>query len=85
MVGQYTDGRGHTRNFAYRVCTTVATSLMDDGHVEELNLVPRDTVIDDRMVVQMKDPGIEVIRHVNGLFEAVTDEIMSLTYQGGRL
>jgi hypothetical protein len=84
MVGQYKNGRGYTRNFAYRIRDTVATSLMDDGRVIELNPAPRDTV-NDRMTIQMKDPGIEVVRHINGLFETVSDEISSLIVQGGSL
>jgi hypothetical protein len=80
MVGQYKDGHGHTRNFAYRVRNTVATSLRDDDQMIELNPIIRDMSLDDRMTVQMKDPGIKVIKHVNGVF--VSDEVV---YQGGNL
>lgn len=81
MVGQYTRN-GYTRNFAYRFRNTVMTSPMDDGHVIELNPVLRDTVIDSNLIVQMKDSGIQVIRHVNGLFENITEEVAS--FQDGR-
>lgn len=56
--------------------------MRDDGKVIELNPAPRDTVLNDRMVVQTKDPGIEVIRHVNGLFERVGEEITSGIFVG---
>lgn len=81
MVGQYTRN-GYTRNFAYRFRNTVATSPMDDGHVEELNPIARD-LMQDHLAVQAK--SIEVVRHVNGLFESVADELMALIAQGGSL
>ena len=81
MVGQYTRN-GYTRNFAYQIRNTVATSSLDDGRVIELNPIPRDTV-NDQMTIQMKDPGIEVIKHVNGLFNKVVEEITSGIFKGG--
>jgi hypothetical protein len=55
---------------------------MDDGHVEELNPIARD-LMQDHLAVQAK--SIEVVRHVNGLFESVADELMALIAQGGSL
>jgi hypothetical protein len=81
MVGQYSRN-GYTRNFAYRFRNTVATSPMDDGHVEELNPVVCDIMHND-LAVQAK--SIKVVRHINGLFELVADEVMALIHQGGSL
>jgi hypothetical protein len=82
MVGQYTRN-GYTRNFAYRIRNTVATSPMDDGHVEELNPIARDIIHNDYLAVQAK--SIQVVRHINGLFQSVADEVMALVAQGGSL
>jgi hypothetical protein len=83
MDGQYTNGRGFTHNFAYRLRNTVATSPMDDGQVIELNPNAFDVMHNDHLAVQMK--SIQVVRHINGLFESVADEVMALVAQGGSL
>jgi|WetSurMetagenome_2_1015567.scaffolds.fasta_scaffold85698_1 hypothetical protein len=75
MVGQRTDKRGYARNFAYRFRNTVATSSMDDGHVEELNPVVRDSVIDNRLYVQMDDSVRVTMRKVVGLLGDIAELI----------
>lgn len=72
MVGQFTDRHGYARNFAFRIVSTVATSPMDDGHVEELNpATVRDSTIDGRLYVQAKD-----MREVVGLLSNIAEKIV---------
>ncbi len=71
MVGQFTDRRGHTRNFAYRIVSTVASSPLDDGRVVELNpAAVRDSTIDGRLHVEIKrGKRLELIKETIRAFE----------------
>jgi hypothetical protein len=83
MVGQFTDRRGHTRNFAYRIRNTLPVDKHNPDEVIEINPARNDAT--DNLIVQMKVPDIAIVRHINsGIFESVPEETSMGIFADGR-
>lgn len=52
MIGQFTNRRGYTRNFAYR---TIRPVLITEDKIIELNPAGPATIVNDRLIVRAKD------------------------------
>jgi hypothetical protein len=70
MVGQFTNRRGYTRNFAYRYTRPV---LITEDKIIELNPAGPATIVNDRLIVRAKVQAS--IDRVNNHLIQIADEI----------